>query len=1097
MAIPLDFAGKRIFLAGLIPNSEFTNKTRAINSQFLIVLLGLLLLILMGMPVLKIIFIDPRDRLDAGDSQRASLSMILGTGILALISIGLLKHQVVDRKFQKTRIQEISEKLYSNMKADMNLYTEFYREITGKDTTYRFDLSRLVQDSLNWGVTPSAGKSKNQQSEPPSGNYAKIPKDITPPFPLNEVIVMDSSGIVRKAVTRTGFFEEIPVDVSGRFYFRNTLDTTESWLLKDTVSRENFYIESIKSYNTGKLETAFAFHLKEDSTEKDHLPVLAVTGSIPSFYHQALPMDIGFAVINKEGKVLFHSNRSKNLHENFLDECGNDLGLKTAMDLRIEKDIRIDYNEKSWLANVRPIKDTPLFLVSLLDLEQNQQRNTRIFLFTFYFLIISLLCVAAGMEIIRRSKPQSKFIMSESWMLNWLVFQPRNHMRYKAFLLVLVMTVIAQGAGLFFIDQPVIMLLYQLIFIVYTGIISLIILGKANLNIRKINKKANLPAALIVLILTILILLLFLLQFNPAFFLPLLMLTLASAFVADSVKYNRFDYPKEWQQVKGLPLIPYRLGEKKSPKAANSDEFKPQPSTVRNLYNLCLFLWLLILSVIPVINYYTSVQAQERKLWNRQQMSHLASENLRLVQTFPTTCQSASWFHRIQGNGIDNWSISYCDSYETDSAREENRNTDLAYSLLSDPVTNGDYQMSYLSNSGFHNDWYFKKDTLTLSAVGIRGTMNVSREENETDKNRDSILSTWLLLTIVFLAVILLVWFVLSYVTRFILYSKPNVLKRPQQSSFRKVLTGSENDRVLLVTFMGTQLQQTAQKMVTQFNEKQEENQKINFKPISADALIQRNYQFPLKEKNAILWIEDIDQAIQIIDHHDLLLSKLKTIIMEAKGKIIIALPFNIQYIREYYDDYLAENKVSEEEKKAIYSLKHRWELIFKAFRLQYSTHLKEREVHLETRNSPSSMEPFYRFIWNMTTRLEKLTLYDLAEDGLLNLKNRKLISQLMDKGLIKDRQYPEIFSDGFKNYIRNAVDIEEIEAIESKLTYKGMWHTIRYPIIIGLIVIAAFIFISQGYSFEKITGILVGILTLLATMLRIFSGHLFKQHIP
>ncbi len=1045
MIVPINFVGKRFYLAGIIPDMDFKKKTRAINNQVLIIISGLLLLVLVGMPILKIIYIDPRDRMNAGDSHRASLSMILGTGILVLISIGLLNHQFADRKKQRKRIQSISETIYSNINSDFQLITGFYRDIINKESTV--GLSQFVKKSLL------------------NTNFTQIPKDSATPFPLNEVILMDSTGLVRKAVTRTAFSEAVPVNVSGRMYFRNVLDTNNSWLLKKI--NERYYIESIKSYNTGNQETAISFHLKEPVD--DSLAVLAITSVVPSLYNQVLPEDVEFIVINETGNVLFHSIRSKNLHENFLDESGLDPRLISAMQLRLEESTQINYNEKPWLANIKPIRDTPLYLVTLLNIQYAQNRNTRIFLFTFYFLFVSLICVVVGMLIIRLSKPQNKFIESESWLLNWLLFQPQNYMKYKILLVAVILILICQLLGLVIIEKPVIMLIYQLIFITFSGLIAMIILGKRKLPFYKINKKANLPAALIIFILVVLIVLLFRFTFHWLLILPFFILAIVLWFVVHSVQHVLSKQTEYQNDIQKLPFFLYRIGEKSA---------EISPVRIRNLYNLCFFIWLLILAVVPVINYYHTVRMQENRLWQREQMSQIAYKNLILAKNFENN-HAASWYGRLQGNGMDGLEITYCDTCLVASIPPEKNIPDVIYGLLSDPVTKGDYQMAYLTSKSYLDDWKLENKELEFSTAGIRGTIKV-RVSEEKEVN----FVIWLFFLILLTGVLLIVWFIMCYVTEHILYTKQDKWKKPRHPSLSELLANDDINHILLFSFEEKQLLEEVCNSVS--NE---------LKIIPATDFISGNYKAKIEDesKEQILWINDVDQCVQQVEKHSSLLAGLRDLLQNFKGKIIVQIPFETDFINEYYEDYINENEIDKKEKTEIYSLKHNWESVFKDFRRCYHSEIKAGTKNMDNTGFTIDYQPFYTFIWNNLCRDEKLVLYDLAEDGLLNLKNKRLIFQLMKKGLIVSGEYLEIYSNDFRDFIKNTIKPEEVKKLESKLIFKGMWRNIRYPIIIVLVILAAFIFISQGYSIEKVTAIFAGILTLLAGMVRLFESSVFR----
>ena len=138
-------------------------------------------------------------------------------------------------------------------------------------------------------------------------------------------------------------------------------------------------------------------------------------------------------------------------------------------------------------------------------------------------------------------------------------------------------------------------------------------------------------------------------------------------------------------------------------------------------------------------------------------------------------------------------------------------------------------------------------------------------------------------------------------------------------------------------------------------------------------------------------------------------------------------------------------------------------------------------------------MEPRYQHIWNNLCNIEKLILFDLADDGITNLKNKHLIKRLVIKGLIIPEPYPRLYTQSFKYFINNAINPDEIKTLESKLNRKGSWHNMRYLILLIFTMLAGFVLISQGISIEKVIGIFAGILALLSGVVRLFDSGVFR----
>src|SRR4029079_1289656 len=55
------------------------------------------------------------------------------------------------------------------------------------------------------------------------------------------------------------------------------------------------------------------------------------------------PRDLGFAIIDSDGKVLFHSDRSRVLVENMLHECPDPRALQSAISRRVPTFLSTDY----------------------------------------------------------------------------------------------------------------------------------------------------------------------------------------------------------------------------------------------------------------------------------------------------------------------------------------------------------------------------------------------------------------------------------------------------------------------------------------------------------------------------------------------------------------------------------------------------------------------------------------------------------------------------------------------------------------------------------------------------------------------------------
>ena len=1087
MIVPISYLGKDFYLAGIIPGSEFKQKTRTINSQLLIIISGILLLILIGMPVLKIIFISPKEALRVNDAKGATISIILSVGLLILIVISTLKHYIADRTVLQNRVTKISDTIYQNIETDLDSLINLYHSIT---------------NPLNPDTNKLAGFARNNFIS--YKNFQQIPtKLLDDQIPINEIILINPNGIVSQAVTRTPFSNIVQIDLSERLYFKNVINPGKSWTLKSSKieetsktdqnkEQEKFYIESIKSYNTGYHETAISFHLNNSDSIGLLTPVLAITSHIPSLYDQVLPKDIEFVVINEEGDVLFHSVESKNLHENFIDEANSNPRLMGVLHHRVDKTMEIAYNEKQWLARVIPLENMPLYHITLLDLQQTQNKNARIFLFAFYFLLITFLCILIGIQIMQRINKGNRFIADKSGTLTWLFFQQARYPGYKTLLQIQIIIIICQLAGIFLNSNPIIILLYELIFIGFSGFSVLAIIGGRKDPFRNFFKKSHLSTSLIIIIVVLLIILLW--ELKPGFIIYFSIIVLSSL----------------------SGFIHYFSKKESRNQSLSNDKDNPTTTHAKKVFLSYMFLWLVSFSAVPVIQYYFSIKKLEEKLWQRDQMEQVAHKNLLLKKELEkaySNIKKGSWYSRIQGNGIDYLRITEksFNNYNSIKKRETLKSTsippaDRIYSRLPDPVTKGDDLMSLLRDESFQEEWSINGSALYYSRAESESEIQVISSGREKIKFFRGILY----FSIPILLIILFLWFLNRYMVKHLFNTLLANWVTPEIPTWDEVIKNEKIDKVLLISFAGNKyLEKTIPKP----------------KLIQAEQLFSPDFNiktFVLKSDKSI-WIHGLGDYFQQIDKAELIVNNLMKINQNIKGKLIIELPYGLDFLEEYYDDYPGGNEVEKKVHLRVLSLKRSLGDLFKDY-YSYTGNLKpealdsnsddekdpgEYKLYSELINDGSKkqqwsqkqllgikdgMELHYTYIWNKLTKMEKMILYDLADDGMLNFKNKTLINQLELKGLIKLKPYPRLFAESFQYFLLFSIDPEEKHAIEQTLNRQGKWRNKRYLILLIVVLLAGFVFIAQGSSIEKVIGVLTGSLAVFSGITRLIDSNAFRQ---
>src|SRR4029450_193127 len=69
-----------------------------------------------------------------------------------------------------------------------------------------------------------------------------------------------------------------------------------------------------------------------------------------------LPADTAFAIVDHTGLVLFHSDRTRSMKENFVQESEGNLRLRTLIEHQRDGVLAVNYRARNQLLLVRPLK---------------------------------------------------------------------------------------------------------------------------------------------------------------------------------------------------------------------------------------------------------------------------------------------------------------------------------------------------------------------------------------------------------------------------------------------------------------------------------------------------------------------------------------------------------------------------------------------------------------------------------------------------------------------------------------------------------------------------------------------------------------------
>jgi hypothetical protein len=137
-----------------------------------------------------------------------------------------------------------------------------------------------------------------------------------------------------------------------------------------------------------------------------------------------------------------------------------------------------------------------------------------------------------------------------------------------------------------------------------------------------------------------------------------------------------------------------------------------------------------------------------------------------------------------------------------------------------------------------------------------------------------------------------------------------------------------------------------------------------------------------------------------------------------------------------------------------------------------------------------SLSQNYYQSLWDALSVDERKLVYDMAQDGLVNHQNIDIINLLINKGLfVVEGSVPRMMNKSFRNFVLTQLVGEDLQEMETALSEGGTWQRLRPAIIIVLVVVAGFIFITQRETFNSMLGYLGAFAGGILALLRLFDS--------
>lgn len=326
-----------LILVGIIPSGHFHAEARAIPLNNLLLMVWFLLAVFLVLPYVKLRTNLPTERLRPISVSVLALSTVLGTAALTFGLADVVTYWNMEQHLT-TQLNQVSEDIAGRFDADLQgglkqlaAFDESCKQLGGckrrmamtSDKPHcadRLHIGNGAEERFSFYTRWSNRCVTNKTVHDEKATVAVETNDVS------TMLWIGPKGAIQAFWSR----EPAPwkrVTLERRDYVRRIWDEET---LKS--SKKHFWIQPIYSLTTG--ENSVVLSMKStvpQVSDPDQPVVAALEVRLPSVTDAGVPPGMGFAVIDQEGQVLFHSDSRRNLRENFFEETDHDGRLRQAV----------------------------------------------------------------------------------------------------------------------------------------------------------------------------------------------------------------------------------------------------------------------------------------------------------------------------------------------------------------------------------------------------------------------------------------------------------------------------------------------------------------------------------------------------------------------------------------------------------------------------------------------------------------------------------------------------------------------------------------------------------------------------------------------
>ncbi|MDQ6902328.1 MAG: cache domain-containing protein [Bacteroidota bacterium] len=1122
---PVSFTTDKLWvITGLLSDARYQQEKNQLPTKGVLLLVTVAFIILVTFPWFKLYQMGSKDRLTIVDGVS---SIVVSMLLMSMIFIAFFKYDSVfktapgpnSRDTLATQIrasfQNEINKAYNNMHA-------FENAIKSSPGIFK-DIINLDNDSISF---------KNGSKSPGLEQAEMIAKSLD----INQVFWLDKNGNekVNWIPTRMGAPHG---NFKNREYFKRIVNHEEYFLNNDTAKK--YYLGQIISWTSGTFTSVLTI-----PSAINGAAIGAVSFNITSLHNALLPVGYSFAIIDNNANVLYHSDESRNLNENLLDEFSDKEALTSNIEARTNGEFETNYFNNKYDVSIRPIKDLPYFIVIFDDTSFSQTSETEIYSFTISMMLLFFGFLVFELFAVLMVSSKRSFFKRQQFDTSWIGPKIPSHHQYNlaiVFNLVVIILVVA-----FFKLSTFLTYLYILLFSV--TFISIFLTALFALRYKNENSADNYRFK----ILSLQWLFVFVFIIDVA---AIRTLNSSSFFIL--IIYEVLTFIAGWIFFKNGDQLLNWLKKKTNGKVLSKWNFKKSFSAMG-------LTRLLITSGIPVIFFYiTSYNFEQNITVRYRQLQYENQFYNKLNGRFPKNMQMAGDISKgFYYDGACIKDIYFTDTISPEKYSKEETITAKILGLFHinispEAIKEEKFYTENAADTSFFYNHLLKEasrknnQTISYFKTGVPGKFLAISATGLNYKFPSIFKRFWfnglLFWVLLFFTVGLFYLIIYKIVGKLFCLGLPDVSawdalddKTITSSTLNKLLfiiglPGSGKLNRILDKIKKGEIANENEPLVYMADDDAASNVYI------ADLINTPDYgdnreadaawlDFKAKAfqpKNKLIIVTHFEYNIQDAVTNRLKLNLLENLMLDTKSSIIILSTVHpVAFL-----DSIIEQAIDENEKAEPGQDLERWHVLLGHYRiiifsLQHyeinepqkylePIYKETQQTHFLIKTQPYAIDIanqltkngkevngdelalklqgmahyFYMYIWESLTQEEKFLLYDLAEDNLVNSYDDYDLNMLLAKGVImRPDGSLKLFNKGFRNFILTAIGNTELTKIKNNMKDNGNWSKLRNPLLIIMVAILSFLVASQQEIYSKLISYVAALVGGIPVILKLFS---------